>query len=392
MIHIGFHLHAYQPPTQRREVLDRIFQESYLPVIEVLENNDSAHLSLDIARSLGERLSVNFLDRIRALYNAGKIELVNTPAYHYLLPFVPDHILLRQLQLNEQFYQQYFMGPDDYLFGVFPPELACSPHTADSIKNAHYSWMMCDDEPCLFGRRHLSEHFRAPLNYIPLHNKTKMLLRSRMWSNHISHMREYSDGARFVRDLIEGQYQWSRAAGVDSDTYCILAVDFETFGHHHTNAIERFLIPFFKEIKKRDKECHLSTLTQISLIFLKQPVDNIFPQGSWSTSHADIARYIHYPLWNNPDNTFHRLWNEFMQLAFSAAERTDTESNPELTYLLDTAFYSCTPWQYSHGNYEIASWCLPAFSRIVDLLCPDRKSSRLYELWREMYLLFPRYT
>ena len=90
-LEIAFHLHAYQPPTQKQKIIDQVYRDSYEPIIALTEKRNEVKFSLDIARSLGERLPPEFLERIRKLYQAGKIELVNIPAYHYLLPLVPPH-------------------------------------------------------------------------------------------------------------------------------------------------------------------------------------------------------------------------------------------------------------------------------------------------------------
>lgn len=385
MIHIGFHLHAYQPPTQQSAVTKRIFHECYLPIIELLERTPHARISLDIARSLGEQLPADFLPRIRTLCHQRKIELVNTAAYHYLLPLVPRGTIMRQLMLNDSFYRKHFIASHEPLPGVFPPELACSPHIPHYIHTYGHSWMICDDEPSLLYRNYLPEPDRALLNRIPVYEKCKILLRSRFWSEKISSMKEFPHGVSFLRNLLDGHYQWRSAARITGDSYCILACDIETFGHHHRDSIERFLIPFFDECARREQDCILTPLDAIAHHFPAVNAASVIPHGSWSTSHEDLRRGIPHPLWNYPLNNFHSLWNEFIAFVHSTVEAINPHEMPDdLQHLLDTAFYSCSPWQYAHANNAVASWCLPLFKRIARLLGGYPFAYRLSEIHDEL--------
>ena len=50
-------LHIYQPPTQFAEVLKRITEESYIPLVEFLTRNPQAKLTLNIPGSLTQQLA-----------------------------------------------------------------------------------------------------------------------------------------------------------------------------------------------------------------------------------------------------------------------------------------------------------------------------------------------
>lgn len=363
MIHLGFHLNAYQPFTQPKAMVDQIFTESYDPVIGAIEENPCIFLSLDITKSLGERLPPSFLLRIKNLYDKRRIALVNTAAYHYLLPLCPDWVVRRQLELNEQFYREEFIR-NDALTGVFLPELAFSPKLAQTTLMAGYKWVLADDVPFAWKRHNLPSVFRVPQNWIAWMRGCRILLRSSLWSEKIARG-EYKDGNRFAEEMLTEHKTWRVACNNTQDSYLVLAVDFETFGHHHKRAIGNFLIPFFEAITEFGRECKPVSLTAIVNRFPAVPA--FVPSGSWATSEENLERGIPFPLWNHPANPFHQAWNEFMNTVFSLISQ---ESVPELRELSDAAFYSCSPWQYFHGNKAVARWCLRSFERMIELLSP----------------------
>lgn len=363
MIYVALHLHAYQPPTQPKSVVNDILAESYEPVIRAAEENPCIFLSLDIAKSLGEKLPPSFLLRVKTLYDRKRIALVNTAAYHYLLPLCPDWVVRRQLALNRIFYKEELIR-DDELAGIFLPELAFSPKLARTIRAVGYKWILADDAPFVWERRKLPSALRAPQNWIVWMRGCRILLRSSLWSEKIAHG-EYKDGSKFAEAMLAEHKIWRLAYNNTQDSYIILAMDFETFGHHHKEATRNFLIPFFEAITGFGKECRPVSLTAIVNRFPAVPA--FVPAGSWATSEEFLKRGIPFPLWNHPANPFHQACNEFMNTVFSLISQ---EPAPELKELLDTAFYSCSPWQYSSGNKAVARWCLRSFERMIELLFP----------------------
>lgn len=375
---IGFALHAYQPPTQNSQVLKKIFDESYEPVISFLEKESNAFISLDIAKSLGERLPAEFLARIKDLYLNKRLELINTAAYHYLLPLVPQRAVARQLDLNENFYRTGLTG-EDPLPGVWPPELAVDESIFRLLKKLGFSWAVADDFLFEYSRRYLPEPRRAPNNWIPVLDGFGILLRSRLWSEMIAG-EKFARGDKYLKNLLEGQVAWRKALDITGDSYIILAVDFETFGHHHIWAIEKFLRPFFREAEIQMDQCSIVPLDHIFKRFPKMSFDNQIAPASWSTSEYDMKKNTSFSLWNHPDNEFHKAWNQFIQIAYEPASEN---TNPELDSLIEKAFYSCTPWQHANGNMEIARWALPMFQKII-ALSPESKKSKLIELYNIM--------
>jgi len=380
MIYVVFHLHAYQPPTQPKSVINEILVESYDPVIRAVEENPRIFLSLDISKSLGEKLPPSFLLRIKTLYERKRIALVNTAACHYLLPLCPGWVIKRQLELNRCFYSEELIRNDE-LTGVFLPELAFSTKLVQTIQAAGFKWVLADDVPFIWKRSKLPAAFQAPQNWVVWIRGCRILLRSGLWSEKIA-QGQYQNGGEFANAMLEEHKRWRFACNNIQDSYVILAVDFETFGHHHKRAIGNFLIPFFETITEFGRECKPVSLAAVVNRFPAVPA--YVPAGSWATSEEDLNRGVPFPLWNHPANPFHQAWNEFMRLVFELAPKNP---DPLLQTLLDQSFYSCSPWWAAHEGKdarEIAGWCLPKFKEIIDLLSLVNNTDRLRELYQNM--------
>lgn len=370
MIYLGILLHAYQPWTQREDIRQKIFYESYWPIVALANSYPTFAFSTDIARSLGERLPNWFLEYIQNTYQRKKIELLNTSAYHYLLPLHDINTIRQQLLINEEFYRENFIA-NDPLPGVFLPELAFSPKIAEYSPLYNFSWCLADELSYTYKRAHLTEYERMPINWIPRCGPTGVLLRSSYWSNKVA-FRQYHSAETFFEELLNGQKDWRSRAGVNGDSYIIIALDMETFGHHQKDGVVSFFMPFLAKTLERDDAIAITPLNEIFEKFPKIHHTQFFTPASWSTEKEHLDQKIPYPIWDHPANHFHRLWNEFARYAPSLA-KLEHGQKTELNELLKKAFYSCSPWQYANGNKEAAAWCIPSFRRIAEMLGNDKK-------------------
>ena len=87
--------------------------------------------------------------------------------------------------------------------------------------------------------------------------------------------------------------------------YMIIAMDGETFGHHHQHLIGTFLEPMLKEWAGR-KIVPIESLISDSN-FSERKV-HYLPDGSWSTLVEDIERNNPYPLWGAHSRNRYFLW------------------------------------------------------------------------------------
>ncbi|MEK7090047.1 MAG: hypothetical protein AAB930_00485, partial [Patescibacteria group bacterium] len=196
------------------------------------------------------------------------------------------------------------------------------------------------------------------------------------WSKRIAFRQHHESAEQIFNELLDGHNDWRARAQIAKDSYLILAMDLETFGHHQKDGVTNFITPFLAKLLEHKDTVRTTPLNEIHEKFPKIDKTDIFIPASWSTEKEHLDQGIPYPLWDHPANPFHRLWNGFARLAHHRTELAPNYS-AELAELMRKSFYSCPPWQFAHGNKEVAGWCIPHFERIAHLLNNDRE---LYQI------------
>jgi alpha-amylase/alpha-mannosidase (GH57 family) len=363
MIDLVFGLHLYQPPNQKPEVLERITKESYLPVIDLILSHPSARFTVDIAGSAIEILEKQnqgayFLEKLKMAAISNKIHLVNTACYHPILPLLPQKETVRQAALNEECYKNLLQKSYRKSEGFFPPEMAFSPKFASVLGKLGYTWTVASDIP--FACHHKCD---PPFDWIPGQKNLAVFLRSNLWSNKIAF--DNLSGKTFARNLKQDLKKWFG----EKRGYLIIWLDWETFGHHRPNFVNRFLLSF------------LDNLGGINLCFPSRllshyPTKEFFlPSGSWSTSADDFHHKNYWPLWKSPGNEFHRLWWELAEIILKIKGNAKKEAT-----VFDKALYSCQPWQWSYGNKTLAKRGLGYFKEILNLEVSANYRGKMHEI------------
>src|SRR5258708_31587479 len=91
-IHLGLLLHNRQPVGNFPWVFQKVYEESYLPLINALERHARIRLSLHYTGSLLDWLGEahpEFLERIAALVARRQVEMVGGGYYEPILPSIP---------------------------------------------------------------------------------------------------------------------------------------------------------------------------------------------------------------------------------------------------------------------------------------------------------------
>lgn len=359
ILHIVLGLHWYQPHTQKREVLKRIIKNSYLPILSALENIRLGSVACDISASLILQLveeAPKVIEKISALKNAGKITLVNTAAYHPILPLVPPNYARDQLMLNEgSFIKHGMLAPVEKLRGVFPPEMAFDEKLLPIVKKQGIKWIVTDDLPY-----NVVHKKPTPATWLIKRNGVVCLLRSRLWSNEMSD--KVPNGADYANKLFyDFGMQFAKPV---YQAYIVLWTDAETFGEHHQNGVESFLKPFIKT----KRELPILLVSPERLLELYSARDATIPSGSWSSDARDIPD-IPYGLWKHPQNEWHKLWWELAGLALKISD-----TNPAANPFCDKALYSCQTWFWSlHKCKDLFLWAVPDFKKILEYGIPAQR-------------------
>ena len=217
VVYFAFLFHIYQPPVQIAPVIKQIVNESYRPITELLRDNPSAKITLNINATLTEQLDdlgyTDIIEGITTLASRGQIDFTGSGKYHPLLPLIPEPEVLRQIKLNNETNRRYF-GKIYQPRGFFPPEMAISEEIFPAIKKMGFEWVICS------GIANSLPEF--PTTFISQHPTTKLNLVFR--DDYIS-----IDCAFDKINNVEAFAHRLKYKNQDHDYYVILAMDGETF-------------------------------------------------------------------------------------------------------------------------------------------------------------------
>lgn len=336
-------LHFYQPPTQKHDILTRVANESYRPLINVLRQHPTARLAVNIQGVLTELLLehglVDVVEGLRELAEMGLIEFVGSGKYHPIMPLIPESERKRSIAENAKTNGAAF-GRAWKPRGFFPPEMCYGAEIAPGIHESGHEWVILSGVACPT-EWPTDVVYRAPANS----GTVAVLFRDDIHSNRIS-FRETSP-ERFVAEL--------QRLGGSEEAYMLTAMDAETYGHHIRNWEQEFLGDTIALI---DQQAARGT-SKVKMVLPSELVDH-FPEGpviepfasSWSTSHDDLSAHNPYPLWKSPGNELHDLQWEYVDhcldlvsVARRYATNEDARKFAKLAHeKLGPALHSCQFW------------------------------------------------
>jgi alpha-amylase/alpha-mannosidase (GH57 family) len=371
-------LHFYQPPTQTHDVLARIVEESYRPLLAVLAEHKNARVAINMNAVLTDLLSDHgyndVLDSLRVLGERGQVEFAGSGRYHPILPLIPEGERVRAIADNARVNRK-LLGPSWQARGFFPPEMCYSADILPSIANSGHDWIMLSGVACP-AEWPLDKVYRVPADGRTMH----VLFRDDVRSNRIS-FRE-TNAQAFVEDLS----RW----GGGKEAYIVTAMDAETYGHH-IGGWEREFLGATYELLGHQGRPHAHTTKVVAMKpseligrFPDGPVVEPFP-SSWSTSRDDIAAHNPYPLWRAPGNDVHRLQWEYVDhcvaLLALAQRYAKSDEAKKFAALADHQFppalHSCQFWWASRRPM----WDVPMIHRGFLLL-----NQVLLDAWKAVVL------
>lgn len=362
-------LHIYQPPGQKREIINEVVFESYKRILDVLETHRQIKISLNICASLTEQLCEfghqDIITRIKKLAATGQVELVGSAAYHPILPFLPKREIIRQIALNGEINKKYF-GSAWQPQGFFLPEMAYSKKVAKIISQNGYQWIVLDEiayqgnvGQVVFDRIYrLKTSFKKSL---------KVIFRNRGLS------------ATFFGSWLDVVDKIFRAAEKDGrvNEFLITAFDGENLGHHQAR-----LVGLWEEIALEPRITTINYSQYLEILKKnKSRTEEVKPlNSSWATEREDFEKNNFYPLWSDPHNQIHkkfkRLTNIILKLVYRSAKN---ENYVVARKILDQALFSDPCWWASARPWwgpEIIERGVEYFSKIVHLL-QNKVSPRL---------------
>jgi len=320
-------LHIYQPPGQKKEIIDQVVKESYNRILAILQSNPKIRISLNICASLTEQLVEygykDLIEQIKELVKNGQIELVGSAAYHPILPLLPETEISRQIKLNEDINQKYF-GKIWQPKGFFLPELAYDKKTASIIQKLGYQWIVLDEIAYQgkFGQVLFDKIYKREKLKIGFRNRGLSLLFFGEWLDSIDKF--------FSSIKKDGR----------SEKFLITAFDGENLGHHR-----KHLADLWARILESPKIENITCSEYLDILKDKDSIEVEPLASSWATEIKDLKENVPYPLWDHPKNQLHQyqwqLTNLFVGLINQAR---DNPNYKEVRKILDKALASDQYW------------------------------------------------
>ncbi|MCH7759667.1 hypothetical protein IID20_04910 [Patescibacteria group bacterium] len=332
-------LHFYQPPGQKKEIINQVVNESYDKILAILEAQPKAKISLNICASLTEQLveygHQEIIARIKKLAETGQVELVGSAKYHPILPLLSKSEIIRQIKLNENLNQKYFgkiWRPRPK--GFFLPELAYNKATARIIQNLGYQWIILDEiayqgnlGQVLFNHRYeIKDLFPGQ----GIKKKLKVVFRHRNLSSLFFSSRLDSVDTFF--SVIKKDKR--------SNEFLVTAFDGENLGHH-----QKHLAVLWAKLLT-DQRIQSINYTEYLDILKNDLIEEIDPwPSSWSTEIKDLENEIPYPLWSDPANELHQRQWQLTNLVIKITQASQDNGNyKKARKLLDQALASDQYW------------------------------------------------
>ncbi|HEB13846.1 MAG TPA: hypothetical protein ENI09_00335 [candidate division WWE3 bacterium] len=321
MLYWGNFLHFYQPPTQKKEWVDRITKESYRRVLEGLLANPKARITLningilfDLWKKFGHE---DVIEMVSKLLERGQIEMTGSAKFHPLLPKLPADEIKRQVELNTQTLRE-FLGDFYQPKGFFPPEMAYDINVSKVIKEMGFSWIIAEE---------LSHPGKVSYDRIYQEKETGMptLFREREFSYKI--LSGQLGTAKLFLEALGDRLQGSG--------YLLTAMDGETFGHHRPG-MDKALMELLK-------------LDEVPTILLSDLLEK-FPQvevvetnpSTWALMEKDMEKQIPFARWEDPGNEIHKLQWELTDLAIKTVR--EAKDPGKARGMLDRSIHSDQYW------------------------------------------------
>jgi alpha-amylase len=138
-------IHNHQPVGNFPWVFQQVFEESYLPTLEALEQHPAVRLALHYTGSLldwFEETQPEFLQRLAKLVQRDQVEIVSGGYYEPILPSIPDSDKIAQIRrLTERLAHHFGMRAS----GMWIAERVWEPGLPRFIREAGSEWTILDD-------------------------------------------------------------------------------------------------------------------------------------------------------------------------------------------------------------------------------------------------------
>lgn len=143
--HLVLLLHAHQPVGNFDDVIERAYQDAYLPFIEVLSQHPAIHVGLHYSGPLlewAERAHPEYFKRLCGLVERGQVEMVGGGFYEPVLIAIPERDQKEQLTRLADYIEKHFTKRPT---GAWLTERVWEPQLPSSLAQAGVEYTLVDD-------------------------------------------------------------------------------------------------------------------------------------------------------------------------------------------------------------------------------------------------------
>lgn len=310
-------LHLYQPPTQTKEMINRIVSESYALLPRLMRQYPHLRLTVNFSGSLLELLEIYgyrpLLEEYRELAALGRIEFVGSAMYHPILALLPEEEIRRQIGLQTDISRRIF-GAAYAPKGFFIPEMVYSKKVADIVRSLGFEWVILDEIHFPNGRPDPSVRYRIADNGL------SAVFRDRT-----------------ISKTFPPEYIFEHRGELEGRAL-VVAHDGELYGHWHQDDRGYYEQAF------TDPRIPMSTVSEY-LNTLKQEASVTLREASWESSEAELAAGEPYILWNAQGNAIHRALWAFARFTLETVDSYPDDAAIDLAQRhADRGMASCAWW------------------------------------------------
>lgn len=138
-------LHNHQPIGNFDGVIEQAYQDSYLPFLDVFEEYEALRLSLHTSGPLMLWLEENhpeYIERLKLLVAASRIEIIGGPFYEPILPMLPSRDRIGQIRAYTDHLNNLF---NTKVQGMWMPERVWESALTKDIARAGMEFTLLDD-------------------------------------------------------------------------------------------------------------------------------------------------------------------------------------------------------------------------------------------------------
>lgn len=326
-------LHLYQPPTQTKEVVDLVAEESYRNIISLLDGYPRLRLTINISGSLLELLEkyghTDVIAGLRRHAERGAIELMGSAMYHPILPLLSPFEIKRQIRLHDEISKRCF-GDAYKPRGFYMPEMAYGAQAAKVVKELGFEWTVLDEIHATDKVDPATRHSIEGVGLVILFRDSKI---SRTFP---------------PETIVKGL-----ADGLLVGANIVTCHDGEVYGHWHKNDHGYYKKAFANpDIDMLCASEYLDSLAASAVVAIRE--------ASWESRPEELAANIAHGLWNDPLNAIHASLEGFKRDVLVLVEANKIDPGYDAArHRADRGVASCAWWWASErklGPFSPLTW------------------------------------